>query len=242
MIIDFHAHLGRDPVAKLYYVEELLKDMEDNGIDRRMVSALEGRSTSAQNDAVIELVKQHPGKLIGCAVVNPKEDDSVREAARVASCPEIRALEFNTWEHGYLPERLHYHLDPILDIAGHSGLAVKLFAGWGPRSMPQQWASYAAKHPKVTFVVLHIGGIDFGYGSIDLVRDTPNMLFETSGQTELQVLRKAFRVIPAEKFLFGSNYPEHFTKCSMDVFDVLELPPAHRQKIFCDNARRLLDL
>ena len=90
--------------------------------------------------------------------------------------------------------------------------------------------------------MLHIGGIDFGYGSIDLVRDTPNMMFETSGQTELQVLRKAFADVSADSFLFGSNYPEHFTRCSIDTFDVLDLPEETRAAMFYGNARKLLHL
>lgn len=38
MIIDFHAHLDRDPITKEYKVDELLKDMEDNHIDKRVIS------------------------------------------------------------------------------------------------------------------------------------------------------------------------------------------------------------
>lgn len=242
MIIDFHAHLLRHPVKKQYDLDDLWRDMDENGIDVRMISALEGKSIADQNDTVARLARSHPDRLLACAAIDPKQDDCIEEARRVAGIREIRALEFNSWEHGYLPERYAHHLDPIFDIAEEAGLPVKLFAGWGARSMPHQWAQYAHRHPGVTFVVLHIGGIDFGYGSIDLVRDTPNMMFETSGQTELQVLRKAFADVSADRFLFGSNYPEHFTRCSIDTFDVLDLPEETRAAMFYGNARKLLRL
>ena len=242
MMIDFHAHLKRDPIEKVYDTDDLLADMDANDIDVRLVSALEGKSISAQNNAVVELARAHKGRLLACAVIDPKQDDCIGEAKRVAAIDEVRALEFNSWEHGYLPERYAHHLDSIFDIAAEAGLPVKLFAGWGARSMPHQWAQYAKKHPDVTFVVLHIGGIDFGYGSIDLVRSTPNMMFETSAQTELQVLRKAFKDISPDRFLFGSNYPEHFTRISIDTFDVLNLPEATRKAMFSENAAKLLGL
>ena len=94
----------------------------------------------------------------------------------------------------------------------------------------------------MTFVVLHIGGIDFGYGSIPFVGRYLNLMFETSGQTELQVLHKAFGDLPAEKFIFGSNYPANITQCSIDLFDILDLDEAAREKLFSANAKRILYL
>ena len=92
MIIDFHAHLDRDPITKEYKVDELLKDMEDNHIDKRVISTFYGSSISAANDKIVELVKQYPDRLIGCAVINPKLDDAVEEAKRVAEIPQIRMI------------------------------------------------------------------------------------------------------------------------------------------------------
>ena len=177
MIIDFHAHVKRDPVSKVYDIEDCLRDMKACGIDKRVISTLEGRSVHDINNAIVDFVQQYPDQLLGCAVINPKEDDCVEEARRVATMPEICALEFDPWEHGYLPERMEYHLDPILDIAAENSLVVKMFSGWGPRTVPMQWEKYVRRHPDVTFVVLHIGGIDFGYGSIPFVGRYPNLMF-----------------------------------------------------------------
>lgn len=242
MIIDFHAHIERDIVTKSYQFDDVIRDMDENGIDIRMVSALEGKSIRCQNDEVAGFVGRYPDRLLGCGVINPKEDDCIREAERIAAMPEIRALEFNSWEYGFLPEKYEYHLDPIFDIAAANHLPVKLFAGWGPRTMPQQWEKYIKRHPGVVFVVLHMGGIDFGYGSIPFVNKYDNVLFETSGQTEMQVLHEAFKLLPIHKFLFGTNYPENITRCSMDTFDLLHFDGEARNRMFCENARILLNL
>mgnify|MGYP000482529229 FL=1 len=57
--------------------------MDENKIDMRMISALEGYDIVHQNNVVAEAIKQHPDKLIGCAVLNPKERDVMKELHRV---------------------------------------------------------------------------------------------------------------------------------------------------------------
>ena len=38
MIIDFHAHVDRDIVSKQYLIEDVIRDMDENEIDIRMIS------------------------------------------------------------------------------------------------------------------------------------------------------------------------------------------------------------
>lgn len=241
-MFDFHSHLKRDPLTKKYDVDGLLADMEANHIDIRMVSTVEGKSISAQNDEIIELVKKYPDKLVGCAVINPKEDDSVEEMKRVCRFKEIKAIEFDSMEHGYLPEKFAYNINPILEIADEKNIVVKIFTGWGARTAPQQWTKYIEAFPHVKFVILHIGGIDFGYGSIDFVKQYDHVYFETSHQTEIQVLHKAFDVLPINRFVFGSNYPEQFTYCSIHTFDCLHFTEEQKERLYRKNAEELLNI
>lgn len=48
MMIDFHAHLDRDPLTKEYKVAELLEDMKANGITKRVVSTFTVRRSPMQ--------------------------------------------------------------------------------------------------------------------------------------------------------------------------------------------------
>ena len=82
-IIDYHAHLGWDQKRDVYLGNELLEDMDQNGIEKRLVSALYGYGINEQNDAVAELVKAHPDRIIGSAVINPKERNCVDEVKRI---------------------------------------------------------------------------------------------------------------------------------------------------------------
>ena len=106
MIIDYHAHLKWDRETNSYDTEACLKDMEENCIEKRMVSALYGYSVREQNEAVERMVREHPDQIIGCAVINPKERDCVEEMERVASCGCFKAIELDSMEHCYYPETM----------------------------------------------------------------------------------------------------------------------------------------
>lgn len=242
MMIDFHAHLDRDPITKEYKLEELLNDKDKNGIDKRVVSTFYGSSISAANDKIVEIVRLHPDKLIGCAVINPKLDDSVDEMRRISEFPEIKVVEFNSLEHGYRPEKFKYNLDPIFEIIRKTGLVVKVFTGAGFYTMPDQWAFYSKRFPEITFVIESLAGEDFRYGTVDLVNEESNLMMETSNETEIPALNKIFKNINHSKLMFGSNYPDNFTKLSIMKFDDIELSEQSKELIFSENAKKLLNI
>ena len=246
MIIDFHAHLDRNPISKEYLVEDLLRDMEENNIDKRVVSTFYGASISAANDKIVELVQRYPDKLIGCAVINPKLDDSVDEMRRIAEMEEIKVIEFNSLEHGYRPEKFAYNIDPILEICEAKGLIVKVFTGHGFFTMPEQWVFYSKRFPKITFVIEHMGGTDYTYGTVDLCKEKTSeigtLMLETSYETEVPALKKAFRELNPDIFLFGSNYPSNLTKLSIMKYDSLNLSQELLEKMFYKNAQKLLEI
>lgn len=240
-IIDYHAHLEWDQKTNTYDIEGCLADMDKYGIDKRMVSALYGYSIKEQNDVVMDMVRKYPDRIIGCAIINPKERYCIEETKRIVESGCFKAIEFDSLEHCYYPE-VTPNIDEIIDIVTEAGMIVNVFTGWGPRTAPYQWTYYAKRHPNSKIVLLHMGTTDFGYGCINLVKETPNLYDETSGMYEFPILRRAFANIPHDRFLFGSHYPHKFTKCSIDTFDMLNLSEDFREKMFYQNAKDLLNL
>ena len=179
MIIDYHSHIKWDRDTNQYDTEALLLDMQENQIDKRVVSALAGFSIREQNDAVAELVKAHPDRIVGSAVINPKERDCVAEMERIAASGCFKTIELDSMEHCYYPETMPV-LDTIIEIAVANHMPVNVFTGWGCRTMPAQWAYYARRHPDMTMVLLHMGTTDFGYGCVELVPQYENLMVETS--------------------------------------------------------------
>ncbi|WP_075876906.1 amidohydrolase family protein [Merdibacter massiliensis] len=244
MIIDFHAHVDRDPITKKYHVEELLQDMKENGIEKRVISTFFGSSIASANDKIIELVRQYPERLIGCAVINPKLDDAVDEVKRVSKFSEIRMIEFNSLEHGYRPEKFAYNICPILKVCEERHLVVKMFTGQGFYTMPEQWVYYTKQFSNVRFVIEHLGGSDYAYGTVDLCKEkeNENLMLETSYETEIPSLNRAFSELSADRFLYGSNYPSNFTKLSIMKFNTLNLSDEFKNKMFYENAKKILNI
>jgi uncharacterized protein len=239
-MIDIHAHVKRDEQTHQYLERELLDDMKKNNISLRVVSAIEGKSIQDQNNYISDLVSRYSEQLIGCAVINPKEDNAIEETKRVLTLPGIRMIEFNSVEHGYYPDSCK-NLEEIFDLLEENRIHVKVFTGIGARSMPQQWAVHAKRHPKLSFIFLHIGCFDYGYGCVDVALEHDNIYVETSYQYEIQVLRKAFSKLPKEKLFFGSSFPTVLTKSSVNVFDMFNLEQDYLDHIYYKNAAVLFE-
>lgn len=239
MIVDIHSHIKRDYDNQEKLEDALLKDMHKHNIVLRVVSTLEGKSISEQNDYISSFVSKHPNQLIGCAIINPKEFNSIEETKRALSLPGMKMIEFNSLEHGYYPDSCQ-NIDEILDIVESRKIPVKVFVGIGSRSMPQQWLVHTRKHPGIKFIFLHMGCFDYGYGCIDLALENDNIYVESSNQYEVQILKKAVEKLPKEKIIFGSLYPERLTKCSLDIFDMFNLEEEYKKSVFYKNGAGML--
>ena len=161
---------------------------------------------------------------------------------RVAASGAFRAIELDGMEHSYYPETQRVWLDPILEMARDAGMVVNCFTGWGPRSMPVQWALYARRFPGLPFVMLHMGTTDFGYGCVKMVPEYDNVWVETSCLYEFPIIRRALAAIDHEKILFGTHYPHKSTHCSLHAFDLLDLDDEFIERHRCLNAKELLGL
>ena len=103
MIIDYHSHLGWNRETNTFETQQLLEDMDRNGVDIRMVSALYGYSIPEQNAAVAKFAQDNPGKILACAVINPKERDCLAQMREAAESGIFRAVELDSMEHCYYP-------------------------------------------------------------------------------------------------------------------------------------------
>lgn len=244
MIIDIHSHLDRDTKTKEYKVDELLKDMEENNIDKRVVSTMFGSSVTDANNFIIEAIRKHPDRLIGCAVINPKLDDCIDEARRVCDIEEIKFIELDSLEHGYRPEKFDHNITPILEICNERNKIVKVFTGHGFWTMPDQWMYYFEHFPSLNVIFVHMGGSDFEYGTVDLIKENSrnNLYLDTSYETEIQALNRAFNELPKEVFLYGSNYPKNFTNLSILKLIDLGLDKKLLDHVFYKNAKKLLNI
>lgn len=236
MLVDIHCHVSYESA---YKIQDVLSDMEQFNIEKRVISAINGLSIRDNITAINDMVGEHSDRLIGCAVINPKQVTSVEDTEYALSLPSIKMFEFNPFEHAYYPDTVE-NLDEILALINEKHLPVKVFTGISCYGVPQQWEAYMKKFPNIKFIFLHMGCFDYGYTCIDVVARNENAYVEISNQYELQILRKCINDIEVDKILFGTTYPERLSSSAIKALDMLNLSEEVLDKIYHQNNQKVL--
>lgn len=235
-MIDIHAHLKTKSQDELY---RLLSDMDDNNIKKRVISSTSNEPILDNIKYIEECVRRYPDRLIGCALINPKNSNSISDIEYALNSNEIKMIEFNSFEHAYYPD-LNENLDEIFKRIDKKNIPVKVFTGIGCFAIPQQWEKYVVKYPKIKFIFLHMGCFDYGYTCIDVVARNSNAYIEISNQYENQIIKKALGKIDISKILFGTTYPERLTTSSVKLLDTFSIPEEIKRDIYYNNNLKFL--
>ena len=247
MTIDFHTHilppwlrdqrdrwLGRDstfgalysdPKAKIASVEDLLKIMDEDDIDRAVVMGMgwtDAGLAREASDYIIEAVRDNPTRLTGFAGLNPAwGSEAALEVDRCARAGLRGVGELHPDTQGYdLGDE--GVMTPLLEAAEHHGLIISthsseptghLYAGKGRTTPDVLWRfiQNAQEFPNVRIVCAHWGGGLPFYALMPEVKETlRNVYFDTATSPFLytaDVFSTVERLVGADKILFGSDYP-----------------------------------
>ena len=266
-IIDFHHHL----VNERGYVDELLKEMDRLGVDKVCLSALgplfdglfvkgtpdEG---SADNGALEKVIKNHPDRLVGFGFLRPGKDspdaiDYFVEAGFRGVKITIPLSRYDDKAYFPLYERAQ-RLD--LPILFHTGIVTP------PKPQPEEDISsvrmlpillepVAQAFPNLTIVIAHMG-VTYKQDSAAMARIFPNVYVDLSGRLDgwrkgvsPGELKSLFYWEGAEKkILYGSDVHwdemEQTLNDQKRIFKKMKFDKMQRQRIFSDNARRILHI
>ncbi|MDO5145444.1 MAG: amidohydrolase family protein [Eubacteriales bacterium] len=238
VIYDIHSHLGKTSSGDENSPDELVADLAEYGISKVGISSLSGISMREQNDLVHRAMKAYPGVIKGYAFINPKAPDAIEEVHRCLGELKMDAVKFHSWKHGYYPDNTPA-LQNILAEIQEYGVHVQTHVGTAPFSTPYTWAEYAKRFPNIDFVFTHVGYYEFGMSTIEAVKDLKNVWVETSGQMDVDVLRKAIDVLGAERVCFGTDWPYKPVNIEVEKFYELKVPEDKLEYIFHRNAEYL---
>ncbi|GGZ34450.1 amidohydrolase family protein [Streptomyces avidinii] len=159
-----------------------------------------GRDVDADNSALLDAIRGEPS-LAAFYFANPHRVAGEADDLLSAECAGIK---FAPGVHGI------GHLDPrvqsYVDIAAERGLPVYSHCiGKGALSV-EEYARLARRNPGVTFILGHAGRGNFDLDAAQEIRDTRNVLFETSGGFDF-VIKDAVETLGAERVVFGSEFP-----------------------------------
>lgn len=224
MLIDVHAHFYHDRTPRADWRERnasRLRAGQKIGITVHVASILGswGRTSPIYfpsphdleygNTALLAIGREHADRIRGYATVNPNY--TAHALAEIGRCLGSGMIGIKLAASRRANDRL---LDPVCELARERGVPV-LHHIWQHRrrDRPGQEASdapelvaLAVRHPKVAFVLAHIGGGGDWEHSLAAVRQVPNVYVDLSGSgVDGGMLEACVAAAGPQRLLWGAD-------------------------------------
>jgi hypothetical protein len=191
---------------------------------------------------MLALQREHPGRIRGYVAVNPNyTDDALAEIRR---CLEAGMVGIKLAASRRADDPL---LDPICRLAAERGVPI-LHHVWQHRrrdhpaqeaSDARELGSLAARHPKVPFILAHIGGGGDWLHSLPVLRGLPNILVDLSGSgVDGGMLEACLHAVGAERLLWGCDLTIETGWAKLRYLEHL-LPAEELKQVRYGNAARI---
>ncbi len=197
-------------------------------------------------ETVMVPLERWPDLLLGMIQLNPNDVSASLDALdRWLGDGPMRGVYFAGGGPGAMT-CTHANFHSLVERIGELGGVImqhtwyKTGGKQGPgESTPAELADLAAKFPDQRFLCAHAGG-EWEQG-IRAVRDSPNVLIETSGfDATAGFIEMAVRDLGAERVVFGSHLPSRSLGTELSKVTAAEIPEEAKRLILGENYRKLL--
>jgi predicted TIM-barrel fold metal-dependent hydrolase len=258
MLIDVHAHFHseRSPRANWQDLNaRRLAAGERIGITAHVASILGSWGARSPvyfpstddvehaNDAMLAIVRAHPGLVFGYCFVNP--NDTEHALAEIERWHTAGMIGIKLAASRRADDPL---LDPIAELAGEHGLPI-LHHVWQHRrhEWPSQEASdgaelcaLAERHPGTRFILAHLGGGGDWQHTLRVVPDVPNVWVDLSGSgLDGGMLEAAIEAVGARRLLWGADITLDTAFAKLRYLEALGLPQDDLTAIRSGNAEAI---
>lgn len=208
-IIDAHAHLGECCVFGLENTEqELLRRMEESGIDATIVQPYPGAKNAEEtHDRIAELCAKYPGRFFGLASVSPHGNRQAyrREVERCVRDLKFVGVKLHTIGHAVNP--LTDDGDLVFETAHDLGIPAMVHTGPGiPFALPSLCIPAARKYPGLKIILAHAGFGVFSAEAQVAASVCGNLYLETSWCLG-EDIRWMISTIGPDRVMLGTDLP-----------------------------------
>lgn len=264
MVIDFHTHAFPDDLAEkaldtisanidyIYTpvhngtISSLLKNMDAWNIDISVIQPVVTKQSQTRktNEWARSICSD---RIISFGGIYPHTDDYKRDIDFVAGLG-LKGLKFHAEYQNFTiddPKMLK-----IYDYALSKGLMILYHAGADPgmpmpyKSSPGQFARIVDAMKGGIIIAAHLGGYD-QWDDVEKYLVGKNIYLDTSMGFEHYKQEQFLRIVKnhgADKVLFATDAPWSNGKTEIQYLHALPILEMEKQKILCDNAKRLLGL
>ena len=264
----YKCNLTEPPVDS---TDELIADMDRNGVDFALVQA---RAGYVSNDMVAAAAKRHPDRMVALARVGhdqeaagyhedpgPVREKAPEELDRALSMLGMRGIGevfLRSLTNHTNPEKIAKDLDGIMRVAEKHQVPVQFPTAWSqfPGGLfygDPLWADeVAGRHPKVPVILTKMGRSITRYfdTAMAVAMRNVNVYFDVVG-TSPQHLRFAIDKLGADRIMFGTDWsatwrwlsvPDTLHRVRMKVLDDARLNHEERAHILWKTAAKLFRL
>ena len=264
MIIDIHNHLTVKSSPYHLPVEEYLRAMDENGVEKAVILGKDygeigdRQGSNLPDEETAAFVKSHPDRFIGFTAVHPDRgvDINLRRVERAVHDLGLRGIKINPHA-GHYPndERLY----PVYEQATKHGIPVMFHTGVKAPSEgtrvkychPIYLDDVAVDFPDMTIIMAHSGypwveeailvGLYAGNVYAD-ISTLPQIEGALGYEVMLPTLRKFILAWGPQRVLFGSDGIFNLEDTIRAVNSADFLSEEDKKKLFRENAKRVLKL
>jgi predicted TIM-barrel fold metal-dependent hydrolase len=246
MIIDSHVHLKHGDAERTEYSpEEIVKIMDEVGIDRSIVFAM-STTTRHSIEMAQEAIAKFPDRLIPYVYALPNYERRVLdEIDRALAKLDFKGIKVHAGE----CTLAEYVLDPVIELAGERGVPCLIDCAGDSGAIGRM----AGNFPETNIIVAHLGRylckdpplID---RFIDLAEAHRNIYLDISGVVIPSKIVEAVRRVGSKRVIFGTDGPHKapdtatYARTELDKIRNLGLKRADLSFILGEGIAALLDL
>jgi uncharacterized protein len=210
------------PRARMVGVTELLRHMDEAGIDKSVVFGFpwqNGGLASRHNDYVLEAVQRYPDRLAGLCCFSPLLQEAARETERCLEAGLAGVGELAVYDDG-LTAAVAGTLEEVMGIVRDSGAIALMhtnepvghcYPGKTPMTLGQIFA-FVKRYSANRIVLAHWGGglPFFALMKREVKEALVNVWFDTAASPYLyepRMYRMVGDIVGFGKILLGSDYP-----------------------------------
>ena len=238
IVADYETYVSTDTWGKFCGARELLKLMDEAGIDVAIVMA--EAYYRPNNELTYREIKGH-NRLIGCATINANfGEEAVQELEKAVNTWGMKGLKLMPTFHGYrVDSPLVY---PLMEKVREFGIPVTIHSG-SYYAQPLEIGALAEIFPDVPIIMDHMGYRYNVNQAVQMAKKHDNIYLGTAVVVVEPVLIKiAVEEAGAEKIIFGSNAPGSFMDLSIESIKRIGFSKEQESLIFGENLARLYDI
>lgn len=245
---------GVECALPLLSPDALLAQMDEAGIARSILFAVEAPIVYASNEYVAALCSRHPDRFLGFASVDPRNPDAPGVLEQAVREMGLKGLKLHPPLQGFSPN--DEAVFPVYEMALSLDIPVVFHVGTTPfgslcrlaHANPVLIDDVAVRFPDLRIMLTHLGTL-WHNEAFMVAEKNPNVFIDTAAYLDeiADILTPSLveRVGPG-KFVFGTDYPmpspgrPHRMRDFVGCLTGLELPTNVLKGIFEDNIEALL--